>query len=491
MTAFVNLPSFFRWLHDTFRPRTYVELGAGTGDLLTLAQSAVAVGIDPGLDVRHPILRATKLFPNSAAEFFGNRDLAADLDGRPLDVGLIRNASSAEEAWTAFAGLERAGGEDTLIVIAGGPPLDLITALADGRPDLRIAALAVGDTDLFLIRPCRCSVSRPSPQPTRLDGNPTSVKAFLALKPFQARRALHGPQPRRSVRKLAGAVKTLALAPVATISRLFCGPQARPRALGVLLCYNDADILGDAIEWLAANNHDIIAWDHGSDDGTAEVLDAYRGALVERRSIPRDFDFYRLYPTMSANLLENYVGKYDWVSWPDQDELLEGPWRDRTYYEYVTEVFNSPFDWVQFNNYNYWFTSEDNPRLTSPVQRVRRYCLFPDCALRIRCWRASATNIRHFNHNPPNGRKFPLHFNLRHYPMRSHLQMLKRIQKDRSNIQRGEANYHYNNMRAAIDRMIIPAQKLHFDDGREDLDHKPIFPWRREIYGFQPLAANQ
>ena len=52
--------------------------------------------------------------------------------------------------------------------------------------------------------------------------------------------------------------------------------QVKPRALAVLLCYNDADVLGHAIESLLENDHDIIAWDHGSTDETRDVLDNYK-----------------------------------------------------------------------------------------------------------------------------------------------------------------------------------------------------------------------
>lgn len=51
--------------------------------------------------------------------------------------------------------------------------------------------------------------------------------------------------------------------------------RKKPRALGVLLCYNDADILEDQIEYLLSQNHDLIVWDHGSDDGATEILDKY------------------------------------------------------------------------------------------------------------------------------------------------------------------------------------------------------------------------
>jgi hypothetical protein len=242
------------------------------------------------------------------------------------------------------------------------------------------------------------------------------------------------------------------------------------------LCYNDADILDDAIKHLLENEHQIIAWDHGSDDATPKVLDKYNGRLLERQFIPRSFDFYKLYQRMSQHLIDNYISDFDWISWPDQDEILEGPKRDKTYYEYITDVFHSSYDWIQFNNFNYWFTGEDNPSIVSPVERVKHYSMFPNCAPRIRSWRASVTNIREFNHNPLPGERFPEFFNIRHFPMRSKEQMLKRLDKDRASLQRGSKNIHYNNMNKVREKLEIPANTLHFDDGSE-LNHDPILNW--------------
>jgi hypothetical protein len=260
---------------------------------------------------------------------------------------------------------------------------------------------------------------------------------------------------------------------------------SQPKALGVLLCYNDADILPDAIESLLQNNHQLLVWDHGSDDGTAGVLDRYASHFVEREFIPRTFDFYKLHERVSKHLRRHYCQNYDWISWPDQDEILEGPSREKTYYAFITEVVNSEFNWVCFRNFNFWFTAEDDPAVLSPTQRVRRYGLFPDCSPRIRAWRASVTNRREFNHNPLPGRPDPRPFNLRHYPMRSREQMLQRLNKDRSDLQRGGANYHYNNMKRAFEKLFVPPEKLHRDDGRSELNQAVIFDWRA-VYSNQP-----
>jgi Glycosyl transferase family 2 len=132
----------------------------------------------------------------------------------------------------------------------------------------------------------------------------------------------------------------------------------RTPCLGVLLCYNDGDLLEESISYLLEQNHDVIAWDHGSTDETPDVLERFRPHLREVRRVPREFDFYELYPAMSHHLLESYVGDYDWISWPDQDEFLEGPARDRSYYEYLVEANDSGVDWIEFRNFNFWCTDE-------------------------------------------------------------------------------------------------------------------------------------
>ena len=255
------------------------------------------------------------------------------------------------------------------------------------------------------------------------------------------------------------------------------------RLLGVLLCYNDGDLVAESVHHLLEQGHDLIVWDHGSTDETAGILRSFRQELTELQTVPRSVDFYGLYQAMSEHLLRDYVGRYDWISWPDQDEFLEGPDRRSSYRQWVEEVAGSPFDWIEFNNYNFWWTAADDLRIERVSDRVRHYCIFPGCAPRIRSWRASATNVREFNHNPPLGARYTQLFNLRHYPMRSEAQMRRRIHQDRAGLRRGPSNYHYENMSSWPERLYIPPEKLHFDDGSE-LDPTPIFDWRT-IYGYE------
>jgi len=264
--------------------------------------------------------------------------------------------------------------------------------------------------------------------------------------------------------------------------------RKKPRALGVLLCYNDGDILRDQIEYLLAQNHDVIAWDHGSDDDTAQVLDEYSHVLKQRKFIPRDFDFYKLYPEMSANVIENFADRYDMISWPDQDEFLEGPHRDKSYYEYLTDVYNSPYTYVEFQNFVYWYTSEDDSIQTNLNKRIVHYSLFSPCAPRIRAWKAAVTNMRQFNHNQLDGEKYPELFRLRHYPIRSEGHLYRRIQKDRASLEQSGANYHYNAMERNLPHILrIVPEMFHVDDGKGELDPFQKLNWD-VVYSKEPIS---
>lgn len=255
-----------------------------------------------------------------------------------------------------------------------------------------------------------------------------------------------------------------------------------PRMLGVLLCYNDADVLADSIESLLENNHHLVVWNHGSTDHTSEVLSKYKNYIIENTFLPREFDFYKLYPTVSQYLIENYIKNYDWISWPDQDEILEGPDRSKSYSEFVLDVLEGGYTHVRFDMFNFWFTEIDDMSISSTVERVRHYSPFPEFPSLMRAWNAKVTNKREFNHNSLDGNLYPHRFRLRHYPMRSHEQAVRRITKDRQGLQRGDQNIHYNSLIKYLDRLVISPNQLHFDDGMSNLHTSVSFDFAK-YYG--------
>lgn len=255
----------------------------------------------------------------------------------------------------------------------------------------------------------------------------------------------------------------------------------KPRCLGVCLFYNDDDIVADGLTHLLENNHDVVVWDHGSTDRTAAEIDKFAPYIRERHFLPRSFDFYKLFEHVSRYVIDNYAAEYDWISFLESDEILEGPDRTKSYYEHVCDVVESPYDWVQFNNMVFWFTEKDDPAILSPRKRIRHYSIWADCKPRVYGWRARCMNVRAFNHNPALGSKYPVHFNTCHYNVRSHEHLKKRI-ASRIGLSRGRKNWHFDFMAINARNLVLRSDQLNFDDGVSELSREQVFDWTK-VYG--------
>ena len=74
--------------------------------------------------------------------------------------------------------------------------------------------------------------------------------------------------------------------------------------------------------------------------------------------------------------------------------------------------------------------------------------------------------------------------------MRSHEQMLRRINFDRANLRRGKSNYHYDSMAQHMERLTLDASSLHYDNFKDDLSLNIKFDWKRDIYKEFPETEN-
>ena len=145
-------------------------------------------------------------------------------------------------------------------------------------------------------------------------------------------------------------------------------------------------------------------------------------------------------------------------------------------YHHVCEVVESEWDFLQFRNNVFWFTDADDPAILSPRRRIKHYSVWPDCPPRVYGFRARCLNVRWFGHNDAKGKRHPVLFNTCHYPVRSLSHMDKR-ERGRIGLSRGGENAHFDAMVRNRDRMIIPPEILHYDDGGE-LSKVPAIDWK-------------
>lgn len=206
------------------------------------------------------------------------------------------------------------------------------------------------------------------------------------------------------------------------------------KLLGVVMAYNEADIVHLSLGCLLHANHDVHLFDHGSTDGTAEVA-RHMGATVhrvDRGAVP----FHRLWRHISAFIRRQT--SYDWVTWLAADEFLRQP-DGAPLTEYALRRRRSRgICVIQPVVREFWPTDAD-PSAGPPEHRLRRYRMRPNMAACPRSWLRELTGNMPFGlHRPPTAwpiarrRITQRRWILDHYPLRTIEQARRKVLRERA-----------------------------------------------------------
>lgn len=160
-----------RWIHETIRPASYIEIGVFGGRSLCLAGPAtLSIGIDPNPQIIGGLPAKTRLFRLTSNEFFSQYDLPILIDAPHFSLAFVDGLHLFEQALMDFINLERWSGRGSLILFHDTIPLDaktssrrqetafytgdvwkLLPCLSYYRPDLRIVTIRTAPSGLSMI----------------------------------------------------------------------------------------------------------------------------------------------------------------------------------------------------------------------------------------------------------------------------------------------------------------------------------------------------
>ena len=183
--------TLLRLVHAHLRPRTYVEIGVAGGRSLARAQpGTLCIGIDPEPNVRRKLPPLARLFEVTSDEFFADHDVTSLLQDYPIDLAFIDGMHLFEYALRDFINLEKACGEESVIVVHDCNPPNarvaarkretgfwtgdvwkLIPCLKEHRPDLEVT---VFDVPHRVSRSSRISIPRRPRSANGTTGSATS-----------------------------------------------------------------------------------------------------------------------------------------------------------------------------------------------------------------------------------------------------------------------------------------------------------------------------
>ena len=102
-------------LHQTLRPRNYLEIGVDRGDSLALSR-VPSIGIDPAFSVEHEVNTDVQLVRATSDDYFSVNNPTKRLGDNPLDLVFIDGMHLAEFALRDFIYVESYSAPTSVIV---------------------------------------------------------------------------------------------------------------------------------------------------------------------------------------------------------------------------------------------------------------------------------------------------------------------------------------------------------------------------------------
>jgi len=215
--------------------------------------------------------------------------------------------------------------------------------------------------------------------------------------------------------------------------------SAPPRITAIIAAYNEADIIGQTVADLVAQNIAVHVIDHHSTDGTSAALEPFlQTGLVYVETFPgatapstglASFSWARILARKEQLARELDA---DWFIHHDADEFRESPWRHLNLREGIELVDRLGYNAIDFAVLNFWPTHDR----FDPGRDIREQFLHYEHGgafdrLQVKCWkktdRVDLVSTGGHDAQFESRRVFPLRFLLRHYPIRSQAHGIRKV----------------------------------------------------------------
>lgn len=261
-------------------------------------------------------------------------------------------------------------------------------------------------------------------------------------------------------------------------------PPESFRVTAVIVAYNEADVIGATTRHLVQQGLGIYLVDNWSTDNTGEIAKAAAGqSLVGFERFPRSapsstFDLADQLRRVEQIALE--LGPH-WVVSNDADEIRVSPWPDVSLRDSLYHVESEGFSAVNYSTLNFALTSHEDHGSPDFMSTLRYFepQRTPGCN-QVNTWHQVegmrvdlATSGRHSAIFP--GRAiFPFNFLMKHYPIRSVEQGIRKINAERLPRYRTDEKLsgwhgHYRPVKAPERLIRNPGELVRFDETFESI----------------------
>jgi glycosyltransferase involved in cell wall biosynthesis len=211
------------------------------------------------------------------------------------------------------------------------------------------------------------------------------------------------------------------------------------KVCALMAIYNEEDILKESLESLIINGVDVYIIDNDSKDNSLKIAQDFFGKGVVGIEIVKHSEFGKdVYNWTKILQRKQELSKnldYDWFIHVDADEIRCPPWQQMTLREGVEFVDFLGYNLINFKLFNFRLTKEASSQNTSmngmnlysPAERFN--------SRQVKAWKKNTKIdiVTHGGHLAliENPNICPYRFILKHYPLRSKIQAINKINRDR------------------------------------------------------------
>ncbi len=197
------------------------------------------------------------------------------------------------------------------------------------------------------------------------------------------------------------------------------------KVIGMLLVYNDEDIISEVIENFLSQELELVVLDNGSTDSTYQICEKFLGKGILQLKQFKTVTFISQHDVLHRILYHMALAeKPDWLMRSDSDEFFESGIQNKTLKNAIEQVDSEGFNLIQFDRFDFFMTDDDNESTKSIKEKLTYYSCHGDYL--YRAWK-NFPGIRMGyagGHYPifPEGLTYKIHpkkFVMRHYKFRN------------------------------------------------------------------------
>lgn len=207
----------------------------------------------------------------------------------------------------------------------------------------------------------------------------------------------------------------------------------------IVSSYNESDVLEESIQALIREGVDVFVLDNHSSDNSLDIAKRYLGrGVVGFESIRFEEagrDIYNWAGILKRKTELAQTLGYDWYLHTDADEIRQSPWEGVSLAQAIARVDQEGYNLINFKLFNFRLY-EGMPMTGDLHQRMQHYSNAENYnAQQLKAWKHDpSVDLSTYGGHwavVPNPKVFPTRFILRHYPIRSLEQGVRKINNER------------------------------------------------------------